>query len=328
MAASEKRIRQILKSLTVPTLELLSKTKLAPMEDLRGVLSSANIVGVGIAKKRTNGEAVGPLALTFYVREKVEKKQLSADEFVPPSLPAVLSGSQVIPTDVVVLGELRPDTNVVRNPVQPGNSIGHPAAEPGTFGAVVTDGHVFMVLSNSHVLARSGLASPGEPILYPGPAPDGGTLATDIVGELIRFVPFQPGGAFVNLVDAAIGSLAPAALQRLQVELRTLQVRPTGTVLAHRDMVVEKVGRTTDLTSGEVLDADFHCAVPYPEVGILGFANQVLCTPYTDGGDSGALVLESGTHKAVGLHVGSAEGGSFFSPISPVLSALGVTLVF
>jgi hypothetical protein len=296
------------------------------MDDLQAVLTSSNLVGVGIAKKRTDGGTLGPLALTFYVREKVGKGDLSAAEFVPPALPEALSGPRVIPTDVVELGEIRLQANVTRNPVQPGNSIGQPATLPGTFGAVVRNGTTFQALSNSHVLARSGLASPGDPVIYPGAGPDGGTLA-DEVGELIRFEPFQPGGQYINRVDAAVASLSASALAKLQSEIRTLGVKPSGIIKAHRDMVVEKVGRTSDLTEGIVVDADFHCILDYPGIGLVGFAEQVLCTRYTEDGDSGSLVLEQGTHKAVGLHVGAAKGGSMFSPIRAVLTTLGVQLV-
>ena len=48
---------------------------------------------------------------------------------------------------------------------------------------------------------------------------------------------------------------------------------------------------------------------------------------YTKGGDSGSLVLDQATGKAVGLHFAGAKKGSVFNPIGEVLSALGVKLV-
>ena len=65
----------------------------------------------------------------------------------------------------------------------------------------------------------------------------------------------------------------------------------------------------------------------YDEVGGVGFVDQVLCTRYTKPGDSGSLVLDKESGKAVGLHFAGANGGSVFSPIDDVLEALGVTLV-
>jgi hypothetical protein len=326
MAASEKKIRQVLKILTSTELQTLAKEQWSPMQDLRAILSSPNVVGVGITKKRTKEKATGPLALTFYVREKVSKNDLTAADFVPPALPEALSGPRVIPTDVVELGDIHPQANVTRNPVQPGNSIGLPASAPGTLGAVVRDSTGLLVLSNSHVLARSGLSSVGDPILYPGANPDGGNLPNDELGKLVRFEPFQTGGQLINRVDGAVSSLSEASLAKLSVEIRTLNSKPAGIIKARRDMVVEKVGRTSDLTEGIVVDIDFHCVLDYPGIGSVGFADQVLCTRYTEDGDSGSLVLEKETHKAVGLHVGAAKGGSMFTPIREVLSVLGVQL--
>ncbi len=328
MAASEKKIRKVLKSLTSHgAVQVLAHDKQVALQDLRGVLATPNVVGIGIARKRTEGKPIKTLALIFYVLAKVDKANLTAADYVPPALPKVLSGPQVIPTDVVELGEIRPQVNVVRNPVQPGNSIGHPTSSPGTFGAVVRDGSAFLALSNSHVLARGGLALADESILYPGAGSDGGTLPDDEVGKLLRFTVLQPGGQFVNSADAAVCSVSAAALAKLRADVRTLGITPTGLIKAHRDMIVEKVGRTSDLTEGVVVDADFHGILNYPGIGLVGFAQQVLCTRYTEDGDSGSLVLEKDTHKAVGLHVGAADGGSMFTPIREVLTAVGAQLV-
>ena len=59
----------------------------------------------------------------------------------------------------------------------------------------------------------------------------------------------------------------------------------------------------------------------------VGFLDQVFCTRYSRPGDSGSLVLDQATGKAVGLHFAGANGGSVFSPIATVLSTLGVKLV-
>ncbi|MEK6320694.1 MAG: hypothetical protein AABN33_03310 [Acidobacteriota bacterium] len=48
---------------------------------------------------------------------------------------------------------------------------------------------------------------------------------------------------------------------------------------------------------------------------------------YTKPGDSGSLVLDQKTGRAVGLHFAGANSGSVFSPIDDVLNALGVKLV-
>src|ERR1700681_4910042 len=105
---------------------------------LRGVLASRNVVGVGIAQKHVAGKSNGKLALTFYVERKQPLKRLKATEAVPPAIAEALSGPRLIPTDVVALGRLRLEANVTRSPIQPGNSVGHVKVSAGTLGAIVS----------------------------------------------------------------------------------------------------------------------------------------------------------------------------------------------
>ncbi|HVR99761.1 MAG TPA: hypothetical protein VMW27_24270 [Thermoanaerobaculia bacterium] len=328
MAASERRLRRILNELTLPRpdLEAASEVREDALADLRVALAWENVVGIGIAEKVTRGKPTGTLALTFYVRQKIERVDLTGEQMVPPALPEILSGSQVVPTDIVEVGDLQPQSHIGRNPLQPGFSIGHPAVTAGTFGAVVREGENFLVLSNSHVLARSGQASIGDPVLYPG-ASDGGLEPADVVGHLHRFIPFIAGGSYVNRMDAAVCTIADGALPRLRLEIADLNLRPQGIVKPRRDMVVVKVGSVTERTEGQVRDVNFRFKLPYPGVGDVGFLDQVYCTPYATGGDSGALVLEADTMRSVGLHFAGSALASVFSPIENVLKDLSVQLV-
>src|SRR5260370_11026087 len=120
-------------------------------------------------------------------------KKLRADRMIPPTVPETLSGPEAVPTDVVAIGRLRLEVNAIRTPVQPGNSIGHVDISAGTLGALVTRGGGVHLLSNSHVLARSGRAKNGDDILYPGYA-DGGKVPADLVPELSRLQKFRTWG--------------------------------------------------------------------------------------------------------------------------------------
>ena len=73
----------------------------------------------------------------------------------------------------------------------------------------------------------------------------------------------------------------------------------------------------------------FRFVLSYEEEGAgqVGYLDQVMCTRYSDEGDSGSLILQQGSRKAVGLHFAGADGGSVFNPIGDVLTALGVSLV-
>jgi hypothetical protein len=71
-------------------------------------------------------------------------------------------------------------------------SIGLFQITAGTLGCVVRDRRsgVRLILSNNHVLANSNNASPGDPILQPGPY-DGGSQDRDVIARLERFVKLQ-----------------------------------------------------------------------------------------------------------------------------------------
>jgi hypothetical protein len=220
-------------------------------------------------------------------------------------------------------------------PLRPGLSIGHPAVTAGTLGGfVVVDGAVH-ALSNGHVLADSGRAAAGDPVLQPGIA-DGGSEA-DRVGVLAGVVPLRPEG--VNHADAALARLDDDVAA--QVDPTYPAGRLTGTVRARGEEVVEKVGRTTGVTRGYVsaIEVD-DVVVDYGDgVGPVRFDDQVEVSgagdgPFSRGGDSGSLVYERGTRRALGLlFAGSESGGdngaglTYCNPVDDALRLLGATLL-
>jgi hypothetical protein len=295
-------------------------------ESLRRIVKTKNIVAVGISEKESDGKPAGKLALTFYVERKVPLEELTPETAVPGTVPNPLSGSEAITTDVKVIGKMRPELNATRSRFQPGNSVAHIDAKSGTFGAVVKKGKDFHILSNSHVLALGGLARKGDSIVYPGPS-DGGAMSADLVAKLTGFKKFIMGDGYPNRVDCAIAKPTAERLADLMAEIKGLGL-PSGTIKPVRGMKVMKVGRTTGKTTGVIQDVHFRFTLDYEgEIGEVGFVDQVLCSRYTEGGDSGSLVIDKATGRAVGLHFAGASGGSVFNPIDEVLKALGVQLV-
>lgn len=332
--ATEAAIRKVLDLITgpppaprVPSAHIEAVTaRTAAVHQVHTVLRDRNVIGVGISEKISRRQKTGELALTFYVRKKESLDRIRADRAVPPTMHAALSGATAIPTDVVELGELTLDKlpYATREPIEPGNSIGHPTCLAGTLGAIVKRGAVLYVLSNCHVLANNGRARRGDPILYPARA-DKGKAPADVIATFLKAVRLRAGGAYVNRADCAIARLTPHG-RRVLPAIR-LVGGPSGTVLPKRGMRIVKVGRTTRKTVGVIKDIHFRFSLQYDGVGEVGFRDQVLCTRYSAAGDSGALVLHGATGRAVGLHFASAENGSVFSPIGPVLKQLGVQLV-
>lgn len=333
--ASEKSLLRVLDLLTIaPHFDVLASLSVAGDDhthNLRRIVNSKNVVAVGISEKEAYGKMTGNLALTFYVEKKVPLSKLRADRAIPPALPEAVSGPRTITTDVKVIGRPRPELYVTRNPVQPGNSVGHIRSLGGTLGAFVKRGTQLMMLSNSHVLANSGKAKQGDDIIYPGKY-DGGKKPADLVGKLEDFIQFELSGDFVNRVDCAIASLLESRMADIKTAIKVLGL-PKGVIKAKRGMKITKFGRTSGRTSGQVLDVNFRTTITYPGVGVAGFLDQVLCTRYTEPGDSGSLVIDKASGRAVGLHfsgsaaTGESSGSSIFNPIGAVLSALGVKLV-
>lgn len=327
--ASEKKIREVLNLLTtVPgfQIESLDAPANAHASSLRNLARTKNIVALGIAEKVSRERGTGVLALTFYVKKKVPLSELMADEAIPATIPSVLTGIIAVPTDVVVLGDIVLQTNFTRTPIQAGNSISHSNATAGTLGAVVTKGKKYFALSNSHVLAKNGAAQKGDSVVYPGKS-DGGNDPADQLGKLTDFVPFITGAEYLNKTDCAIAEILPERHPEIVAEIMGKGL-PKGTIKPKRGMKVFKVGRTSNYTEAEIKDADLQVSVPYGgDLGDIRFINQVLCTQFTEQGDSGALVIDKESGKAVGLHFCGGSRGSIFNPINFVLAALKVKLL-
>jgi len=278
-------------------------------------------VGVGISKKVTEGKELDALCVCFYVVKKRPSSKIPARYLVPPVLAA--SNGKATFTDVKVVGRLVPQADPLakQKPIESAFSVGHVRITAGSLGAIVKKGSKRYLLSNSHVLANSGKGKPGDKVLYPGPA-DGGEDPADWIATLSEAVPFTKGGSFVNEVDAALAEIRAERLSQVKFAVSKAAV-PFAIGVPERDMVVTKRGRTTGVTKGKVIDTDFRFVLNYEGVGKVGFTGQVLCERYTEGGDSGSLVVDAGTGKVVGLHFAGANGGSVFNPIQSVIRALG-----
>jgi len=335
---SEKKLVQTLDLLTLPPaegeIESLGPGASSRVDKTRSVIEQDNVVAVGISEKISDSIVTGKLALTFYVDKKRPLNRLTAEEVIPPALLLDINTEAVL-TDVIEIGQPQLEMPAslprsTKNPIQPGYSIGHFQGGAGTLGAIVKKKGKLFLLSNSHVLAESGKGKKGDKILFPGDV-DGGIL-DDVIGELEDFIRFQTGGEMVNRADCAIAVPLPERLSNLVADIFEVGL-PTGTLKAKRGMKVIKSGRTTHTTKAEIRDVNFRMTLKYPNgVGKVGFLDQVLCTRYTERGDSGSLVLEKESKKAVGLHFAGYPDehgvqGSVFNPIQDVLKELEVRLV-
>jgi hypothetical protein len=328
MPATPKKMLRILAAVTAEKMPEFAESKATHSKHVamvRDVLSDPNIVGVGISRRERDGKKNRELCICFYVAKKHAPGDISPQFFVPPVLAS--DKGEAVYTDVKEIGEFRPGSFFQNSPIESGFSVGHVNGLTGTVGAIVQKDGARFILSNSHVLARSGLAALGDDILYPGTA-DYGDAISNTVATLSSFTDFILGGSFVNDMDAALAQVLDSRLPDLAYNLPGAAL-PLTVGGVSMDMTVTLNGSSSGSTTGTVVNSNFFLKVNYvPGVGVVGFRNQVLCSPYTGEGDSGSLVLDAQTGNIVGLHFALAPGGgSVFSPIGPIMAALNFTFI-
>jgi len=325
----------------------------------KDILRKANVVGVGVGFKETEGIKLDELSLKVLVRSKAPVSALSEKDLIPKEVDG-------IPTDVLAVGDVYAFQNHKgrHRPAMPGISIGHYSITAGTFGAVVRDAatNERLILSNNHVLADSNKGRKGDSIIQPGSA-DGGRTPQDRIADLERFVTIKFKGSgggdgddgsdcplaqffssLLNFFASATGSgtrLKPVKISADETNLvdaavakpinneiisnETMEIGVvSGTVQADIGMKVKKSGRTTGLTTGEIHTLDATISVGYG-TNTAVFEQQILSGDMSDPGDSGSLIVDE-NNRAVGLLFAGSTTVTVINPIDAVLSALNITI--
>jgi hypothetical protein len=162
-------------------------------------------------------------------------------------------------------------------------------------------------------------------VVYPGPTDAGSN--EQIVATLADFVKFERTRDLVNHVDAALARIDKEWADKINLSIFRAKT-PLKMTDPARGMKVAKRGRTTGDTQGTVRDVNFSLVIDYGRgVGKIGFVDQVLCTRYTEGGDSGSIVVDRDSGAIVGLHFAGSEQGSIFNPIREVVKKLKFSFV-
>jgi hypothetical protein len=307
-------------------------------------------VAAGFGYKVTAEKKTEALSIVCSVSKKMAATKLLRRDMVPRTLDG-------FPTDVIQTGPIRAlqnHTGRIR-PAPGGISIGHRDITAGTLGCQVTKNGQTFILSNNHVLANSNDAFQGDPILQPGPH-DGGRFPGDHIADLEQFVPITFIGApsdcptakritnLLNKIAKRLGSnvrlqavseqvgenLVDAAIARpLNPEDVTDEIMEIGPIQGVTEgelgMAIKKSGRTTGLTTGEILQVDVSVNVQYGQNQIAMFTDQLMAGSMSQGGDSGSAVLDENNHL-MGLLFAGSENSTIINRIENVFSALGVGL--
>lgn len=257
---------------------------------------------------------------------KAEVLVLLESDAAAAGVPATAGG---LPVEKLTVGRIQPWSLTGRyRPMPIGVSVGN-ANEclPGTIGCVLQRGSRKFLLSANHVFARQNQGAIGEAIVQPslpdldpacGPAPGSAVVAT-----LADFQTIVYDGSTPNLMDAAIAEVTLPSSALSSATPAGFYGAPSGVAAtATHKMPVMKVGRTTELTRGEVKAVNVKSKLTFPS-GTALFVGQILTTNnFGDFGDSGSLVVtDDGTRRPVGIVIGGGSNGSaIVSPIGPILS--------
>ncbi|MEL6169759.1 MAG: hypothetical protein AAFR35_13790 [Pseudomonadota bacterium] len=206
-----------------------------------------------------------------------------------------------------------------RDPLCPGLSVGHPDITAGTLGGFARDKGTgtLGILSNNHVLANVNEATPGD-ASWQRARSDGGSSG-ERVGTLDRFLPIDLTGA-PNELDCAWSELDG----NRGTDLGTIrdnngvplgQIAQTDPVTLNALDTVQKVGRTTGHTWGVVTAVNVMNLQVAFEKGVGVFQNVTAIqttgsSAFSDGGDSGSIILTEDFRPGGLLFAGSKSGGA------------------
>ena len=318
------------------------------------LMKLTNVVATGVGYKIAGDTLTNEVSIVVSVIKKLPLAQLTESTTVPKTI----NGTK---TDVIETGPIVAfqDPKQRMRPARPGCSIGHYQITAGTLGCLVKRGTQVYILSNNHVLANSNAAQLSDPIWQPGKY-DGGTSA-DQIATLEQFIPIgfpgdpqptpapapQPGGCSPlasimkylqaqpaatptiqinepgnNTVDCALAK--PLSADLVSPDILNIGV-PVGVGAATLGTSLQKMGRTTGYTTGQITQVDVTVSVDYGG-RVAAYRNQLMAGALSQGGDSGSAVLDM-NRRVVGLLFAGSNTTTIMNPFQAVLDALQVQLV-
>ncbi|MFT4226454.1 hypothetical protein [Micropruina sp.] len=322
---------------------------MAAIEPLVAPLAPVTGIDVGVRDEEVpNAEDLAIRVFVSSLGEAPGVEALVAATAAAFGVPLVVLRRSFSPTSL-------PDTSIHR-PVEGGVSVsaarflGSPSGIPvGTLGAIArttrTPTPLIVGLSNYHVLCHDANRQFGDEIIQPEPLPLLGRVPNDHLGQLVSWA--FPEMVYAGTTDAAICTIEPPFLPIIA------DLGPTGgTTTPKIAMLVTKRGRTTGQTFGFISGIGGTYWPDYPtlppvtstisgsQTTLREMRDQIQVhidfpqsIVFLESGDSGSVLLESGTNRIVGLLFASGvdEPGepikyALANRISTVEADLGITL--
>jgi hypothetical protein len=294
------------------------------------MLAKKNVVGVGVGKKWTNNKNTGKDSLLVFVKEKVNQSIINTKDLIPKTI----NGYTV---DVVGKSgnfSMLSYTQKTR-PLKPGYSCGHLWVTAGTIGGFFKDreGQIVM-LSNNHVLACTNRGIRGHVSLQPG-IYDDLNWQNNIVGNLKYHRPLVgPNGSSFDAVKWStitgynVEDSATALVSN--PDMIDLSYPTIGYPVGFRDNVnineqVQKVGRTTQYTTGNIIATNAIVAVQYGNQNFL-FKDQIITSGMAQGGDSGSALFDM-DRNIIGLLFAGSNTVTIYNKIAHPRATYGLEII-
>ncbi len=173
----------------------------------------------------------------------------------------------------------------------------------------------------------------GDPIYQPGPYDSTGDLNfrgwldpvinLPYIATLKQFVTLAANN---NLQDSAIAAIHPKILAAglIDPSYPTINQPCTGFGPLAVGMKLQKCGRTTGYTTGQVIALNASFTIDY-DFGPARFLDCAVLSAMSQGGDSGALILDM-NQRAVALLFAGSDQVTLANPINPIVEHYGLRI--
>ena len=262
------------------------------------ILESNAIMGVGLSPEKDK--------IYIYLEEEADINLFPFDRVGGYPVTFFTSGRFISHTDP------REAQSRIR-PVIGGISTGYTNKSTGTLSCVVYDRVTGepLLMSNNHVYGNKSTeevsrVSIGDPILQPGDVDS--ESPGNVIGTVHSYVPWVDNYG-LNIADVALAKPSVPFVDGILVNGKVMPISGVSTV--KRGETVYKVGRTTGLTYGKVLDLDFTSDIvtgknPDGSPHYIRFVDQMLLAMESSSGDSGSLIMNM-KNQAIGLLFAGGE---------------------
>jgi hypothetical protein len=291
------------------------------------------VQGIGVAFRQGAGGAANDLVIRIYVHGDGGTGRNSLPSEIEGFPVEVVEGhfrmeASAAPGAVTGPDKKRYDPLLGGISMAPSRSRGG----SGTLGLMVSSnrpGEDAMMLSNYHVMCLSdGKREMGDEMCQEARADNKASWC----GNCAALSRWYGGDIQVGGVDYGVDAAVAVKTAR---EARLSEIvsigRVSGIADPEMDMIVQKRGRTTELTMGKIAMVSFLGRSNFgPPIGQVLMSNQIVVEgmdgAFSAGGDSGSVYVEVSSKKVVGLHNGAVAEGSVGSWIKAVVKALDISI--